>query len=110
MSFMGTPHQFLLLNSPPAKETLFKQYKKQHGSTFAFHGSSIENWHSLLRNGLMNGSGTKLHCNGAGHGKGIYLSPNAGLSLSYMNSRMSGSSVSLEGSSAPVLDKSFFEY
>jgi hypothetical protein len=46
---MHTPHQFLLLSSPPAKEAAFQEAKKKHGSTFAFHGSSIENWHSIIR-------------------------------------------------------------
>ena len=49
LAFMHTPHQFLLLSSPPAKEAVFRQAKAKHGSTFAFHGSSIENWHSIIR-------------------------------------------------------------
>uniref|UniRef100_A0A8D0GU41 PARP catalytic domain-containing protein n=11 Tax=cellular organisms TaxID=131567 RepID=A0A8D0GU41_SPHPU len=49
---MHTSHQFLLLSSPPAKEARFRTAKKLYGSTFAFHGSHIENWHSILRNGL----------------------------------------------------------
>jgi len=44
------------------------------GSFFAFHGSSIENWHAIIRTGLRNASGTKLQVNGAAYGKGIYLS------------------------------------
>lgn len=46
---MVTPHQFLLVSSPPAKEIAFRDAKEKHGSTFAFHGSSIENWHSIIR-------------------------------------------------------------
>lgn len=33
---MHTPHQFLLLSSPPAKESNFRAAKKLFGSTFAF--------------------------------------------------------------------------
>ncbi len=36
IGFMHTPHQFLLMTSPPAKEEAFKTAKKAHGSTFAF--------------------------------------------------------------------------
>ncbi|KAK7818720.1 hypothetical protein U0070_019264 [Myodes glareolus] len=57
---MHTPHQFLLLSSPPAKESNFRAAKKLFGSTFAFHGSHIENWHSILRNGLVVASNTRL--------------------------------------------------
>lgn len=83
IKFMVTPHQFLLLNSPPAKEALFQAAKEQYGSTFAFHGSSIENWHSIIRIGLLVASGTKRQVNGAAYGSGIYLSPLASMSFGY---------------------------
>uniref|UniRef100_A0A673YH29 Poly [ADP-ribose] polymerase n=1 Tax=Salmo trutta TaxID=8032 RepID=A0A673YH29_SALTR len=70
LKFMHTPHQFLLTSSPPAKEARFRVARKLHGSTFAFHGSHIENWHSILRNGLVNASCTKLQLHGAAYGKG----------------------------------------
>ncbi|KAM3834050.1 protein mono-ADP-ribosyltransferase PARP8, partial [Diretmus argenteus] len=60
LKFMHTPHQFLLLSSPPAKESNFRAAKNLFGSTFAFHGSHIENWHSILRNGLIVASNTRL--------------------------------------------------
>ncbi|KAK7473573.1 hypothetical protein BaRGS_00035176, partial [Batillaria attramentaria] len=148
--FMVTPHQFLLLSSPPAKEAAFQTAKKIYGSTFAFHfvsrglvlalsagvwyqlcqpgsgtsfvsrglvlalsagvwyqlcqpgsgasfvsrglvlalsagvcGSSIENWHSIIRMGLIVASGTKRQVNGAAYGHGIYLSPLASMSFNY---------------------------
>jgi len=80
---MVTPHQYLLLSAPPEKEARFREYKQQHKSVFAFHGSSIENWHSILRTGLKNASGTKLQVNGAAYGSGIYLSPHAATSFGY---------------------------
>ncbi|XP_051548588.1 protein mono-ADP-ribosyltransferase PARP6-like isoform X3 [Myxocyprinus asiaticus] len=83
LKFMHTSHQFLLLSSPPAKEARFRTARKLHGSTFAFHGSHIENWHSILRNGLINASYTKLQLHGAAYGKGIYLSPISSISFGY---------------------------
>uniref|UniRef100_A0A673JX39 Poly [ADP-ribose] polymerase n=1 Tax=Sinocyclocheilus rhinocerous TaxID=307959 RepID=A0A673JX39_9TELE len=83
LKFMHTSHQFLLLSSPPAKEARFHTARKLHGSTFAFHGSHIENWHSILRNGLVNTSYTKLQLHRAAYGKGIYLSPISSISFGY---------------------------
>ncbi|KAI3370669.1 hypothetical protein L3Q82_007232 [Scortum barcoo] len=83
LQFMHTPHQFLLISSPPSKEARFQTARKLHGSTFAFHGSHIENWHSILRNGLVNASYTKLQLHGAAYGKGIYLSPVSRISFGY---------------------------
>jgi len=80
---MFTPHQYLLLSAPPEKENIFQELKKKHGSCFAFHGSSAENWHSILRRGLINASGTKLQVNGSAYGAGIYLSPEAATSFGY---------------------------
>uniref|UniRef100_A0A674JGT1 Poly(ADP-ribose) polymerase family member 8 n=1 Tax=Terrapene triunguis TaxID=2587831 RepID=A0A674JGT1_9SAUR len=71
LKFMHTPHQFLLLSSPPAKESNFRAAKNLYGSTFAFHGSHIENWHSILRNGLVVASNTRLQVNN--RYKGSYL-------------------------------------
>ena len=87
LNFMKTPHQFLMRSSPPAKEAVFYQAKKKFGSTFAFHGSMIENWHSILSIGLLNASETRYQVNGAAFGKGIYLSPSASVSVGYCGSR-----------------------
>ncbi|KAG5841155.1 protein mono-ADP-ribosyltransferase PARP8 isoform X1 [Anguilla anguilla] len=83
LKFMHTPHQFLLLCSPPAKESNFRGAKSLFGSTFAFHGSHIENWHSILRNGLVVASNTRLQLHGAIYGSGIYLSPLSSISFGY---------------------------
>ncbi|XP_061826304.1 protein mono-ADP-ribosyltransferase PARP6-like isoform X3 [Nerophis lumbriciformis] len=83
LPFMHTPHQFLLISSPPTKEARFQTARKLYGSTFAFHGSHIENWHSILRNGLVNASNTKFQMHGAAFGKGIYLSPISSISFGY---------------------------
>ncbi|XP_023201619.1 poly [ADP-ribose] polymerase 6-like isoform X2 [Xiphophorus maculatus] len=83
LRFMRTPHQFLLVSAPPSKEVRFQTARKLYGSTFAFHGSHIENWHSILRKGLINASYTKLQLHGAAYGKGIYLSPISNISFEY---------------------------
>nr|XP_046249935.1 protein mono-ADP-ribosyltransferase PARP6-like [Scatophagus argus] len=83
LKFMHTPHQFLLISSPPFKEARFQAARNLHGSTFAFHGSHFENWHSILRNGLVSASYTKLQLHGAAYGKGIYLSPISSISFGY---------------------------
>uniref|UniRef100_A0AAZ3SBJ2 Poly [ADP-ribose] polymerase n=1 Tax=Oncorhynchus tshawytscha TaxID=74940 RepID=A0AAZ3SBJ2_ONCTS len=83
LKFMHTPHQFLLLSSPPAKESNFRAAKNLFGSTFAFHGSHIENWHSILRNGLVVASNTRLQLHGAIYGSGIYISPMSSISFGY---------------------------
>ncbi|XP_033107348.1 protein mono-ADP-ribosyltransferase PARP6-like [Anneissia japonica] len=83
IKFMHTPHQFLLMTSPPSKEAIFSKAKQESGSVFAFHGSHIENWHSILRKGLINASGTKYQLHGAAYGQGIYLSPHSSVSFGY---------------------------
>lgn len=80
---MVTPYQYLLISAPPEKEAEFQRAKKTHGSFWAFHGSAPENWHSILRRGLINASGTALQINGAAYGAGIYLSPAANVSFGY---------------------------
>lgn len=80
---MGTPYQYLLISAPPEKEAIFQKNKKQYGSHWAFHGSGPENWHSILRRGLINASGTTLQLNGAAYGAGIYLSPSSSVSCGY---------------------------
>lgn len=81
-----TPFQYLLLSAPPEKEQRFQELKKQFGTSFAFHGSSAENWHSILRNGLKNASYTKLMTAGAAHGPGIYLATDSKISFHYTRS------------------------
>lgn len=79
----STRHQYLLLSTPPAKERKFQEEKKRHGSFWAFHGSGFGNWHSILRNGLKNLSGTALMSTGAVYGNGIYMAADSNTSMSY---------------------------
>ena len=80
---LNTDDQFLLLTSTPEKDEIFRKRAKESGTFLAFHGSRGENWHSILRSGLKNYSGTKNQLNGATHGTGIYFGKDAGTSLGY---------------------------
>ena len=73
-----------MVNAAPEKEAKFTALKRLHKTVFAFHGSSIECWHSIIRCGLKNVSNTKLMTAGAACGAGIYTSTNMATSLSYM--------------------------
>uniref|UniRef100_A0A0B6ZET6 PARP catalytic domain-containing protein n=1 Tax=Arion vulgaris TaxID=1028688 RepID=A0A0B6ZET6_9EUPU len=83
LDFMGTKHQFMMRNSPPLEDKQFRVYKEKYGSIFAFHGSPIENWHAIIREGLIVASGTDRMLNGSVYGKGIYLSPYLGTAFGY---------------------------
>jgi hypothetical protein len=50
---------------------------------YLFHGSILENWYSIMRNGIKIASNTALMTNGAVYGKGIYLSDSLEYSLNY---------------------------
>ena len=56
---------------------------KSTKSNYLFHGSSLSNWYSLLRNGIQNKSGTELMAHGQAYGSGIYLSNIANLASNY---------------------------
>jgi hypothetical protein len=90
LSAMETPHQFLLLTAPPHREAKFAAGKLLHGTEFAFHGSPVQYWHTILRTGLLNMSGTPGQKNGAAYGPGVYLSPTSGLSMGYSGMGMAG--------------------
>ena len=81
--FESSIYQFMSLISAPEVEREFKRLKARYGSRFLFHGSSTPRWHSIIRNGLKNASGTDLQANGAVHGAGIYFAPQAQTSLGY---------------------------
>lgn len=80
--------QYLITNQSPETEAYFSRQKRKHGSFFAFHGSAIENWYSILRNGIRNLSNTHLMTAGAAYGVGVYAAENMQTSLGYC--RMSG--------------------
>lgn len=82
-----TKEQYIVVLDNYNKLQEFDTRKKKYGSEFVFHGSPMENWHSIMNNGLINATnkkGYKLH--GAAYGAGIYVSPNSKLSLKYSKS------------------------
>ena len=56
--------------SDSAHAQRFAQLKEAHGSQYAFHGSPLWNWHSILRSSLRNLSNTELMTTGAAYGAG----------------------------------------
>ncbi|GMT11416.1 hypothetical protein PFISCL1PPCAC_2713 [Pristionchus fissidentatus] len=80
-----TQSQFLFVADTPTKQAEFDQLVQQNGgkTRFLYHGSKTENWHSIIRTGLKNMSGTKYQLVGAVHGAGIYLSNNLATSFHY---------------------------
>jgi hypothetical protein len=66
------------VNHPKEKEEYFKK-----DSIYCFHGSGLQNWYSILRNGLKNVSNTNMMTAGAALGTGIYLGKMSNISLKY---------------------------
>jgi hypothetical protein len=50
---------------------------------YLFHGSPLGNWHSILRNGIKNMSGTRFMSSGQAHGAGVYASNDLHLAYGY---------------------------
>ncbi|KAH0793074.1 UBA/TS-N domain containing protein [Histomonas meleagridis] len=76
--------QFMALVSSSEAESAFQSIKQQFGgSIYLFHGSHAERWHSIIRNGLVNASGTSLQANGSCYGKGIYFAKDSNTSWGY---------------------------
>jgi len=57
---MQTPHQFKIHTSTRQHAERFEALRARHGSFFAFHGSSMSNWHNILRQNLKNASNTPM--------------------------------------------------
>jgi hypothetical protein len=75
--------EYLIYNHEPSQEAVFQELKAKHGSCFTFHGSSIENWYSILRNDPRNLSNTKMMTAGAAYGAGVYSSKNFATASGY---------------------------
>ncbi|GMR38063.1 hypothetical protein PMAYCL1PPCAC_08258, partial [Pristionchus mayeri] len=95
VDFLQTDNQFLFVADSPAKQAEFDALVKENGgkTRYLFHGSRQENWHSIIRTGLKNMSGTKYQLVGAVHGAGIYLSNHLQTSFHY-SSRFDERSIS----------------
>lgn len=91
LPFFDSHYQFVLLHDSPEREAYFESRRLQMGgSFFAFHGSSAENWYSILRNGLRCLSNTFFMTAGASHGSGIYFSSLLEVSMRFCAQRGSG--------------------
>lgn len=79
--------QFRFAQGAPDKEKRFNDCvkaeaevtKSAYPTLFAFHGSRLANWHSIVRQGLRFDEVT----NGRAYGNGVYMSPYAETSLAY---------------------------
>lgn len=84
LDFAHAHYQFAVLHDSPEREAHFERRRiEQGGSFFAFHGSSADNWFSILRNGLRCLSNTAYMSTGASYGTGIYLASQMAISLGY---------------------------
>lgn len=72
---------------------------------YLFHGSSLANWYSIMRNGLKVLSGTHLMTTGAAYGSGIYLSNTLNISYGYGHDRYSNSGLNVIGVVQVLNDK-----
>ncbi|KAL4886739.1 hypothetical protein BJY04DRAFT_228508 [Aspergillus karnatakaensis] len=85
--------QFRFAQGAPDKEQRFvsavnqtaTRTKQQHPTIFAWHGSPLHNWHSIVREGLH----FKYTANGRSCGHGIYMSSHFITSSGYCNGRHS---------------------
>ncbi|KNG83643.1 ubiquitin conjugating enzyme [Aspergillus nomiae NRRL 13137] len=82
--------QFRLAQGAPDKEQRFvsavKSFSSSHNpeypTLFAWHGSPLSNWHSILREGFH----FRTIAHGRSRGDGVYMSRHFGYSLSYASS------------------------
>lgn len=89
--------QFRFAQGAPDKEHRFVQSvavssaNKKHPTLFAWHGSSLANWHGILREGLH----FKDTLHGRAYGNGVYMSPDFNTSLGYTGASWRGDSQNL---------------
>lgn len=89
-NIMITEDVFQLSDSTGAKHSTFSSFSFDYSDslsnnqiTYLFHGSPFHNWHSIIRNGLKNYSGTNKMTSGAAYGNGMYFSDNLNISSKY---------------------------
>lgn len=102
--------QFRLIQGSPEKEARFRaaiaRSASSHGAGqppafFAWHGSNVANWHSIIRSGL--DYRDRLH--GRTFGDGIYLSPDFTVSLGYSGGNSTAVRATVRSSSARTWNK-----
>jgi len=79
--------QFEVKNTYEQEQILNKQGDNR---CYLFHGSRMENWYSIVKNGIKICSGTKLQLNGKVYGNGIYLSDKVEFAARYCDSGIIG--------------------
>jgi hypothetical protein len=77
-------HQFLAPRELSGGDEVFEALKATRGSVFAWHGSPGGRWHSIIREGLKNMTGTRAMVHGSAHGEGIYLPHKSGAAWGYV--------------------------
>ncbi|PWN86553.1 hypothetical protein FA10DRAFT_52837 [Acaromyces ingoldii] len=77
---------FRVYNSTREHDAAFAALVAKHGSFYAFHGSALSNWHSILRTNLKNLSHTTMMAHGCHHGSGIYLAEEWSEAIAYATS------------------------
>ncbi|ETN41448.1 uncharacterized protein HMPREF1541_03384 [Cyphellophora europaea CBS 101466] len=96
--------QFRFAQGAPDKEQRFidavnrESSGKQYPTFFAWHGSPIGNWHSIIRQGLRYDE--TLH--GRAYGNGVYMSHQALTSLGYSNMHHGDGSMTWPGSALKI--------
>lgn len=83
---------FQVRHDPLTEEKFTTDYPQ-----YLFHGSTLANWYSILRNGIKVFSGTGLMAHGAAHGTGIYLSDNLNVSFNYGSDKYCASNLYVIG-------------
>ncbi|KAI5244991.1 hypothetical protein E4T43_03434 [Aureobasidium subglaciale] len=100
--------QFRFAMGAPDKEHRFKKaveetkarLKSKYPTLYAWHGSSLQNWHSIIREGL---HFTDV-INGRAFGNGVYHAPNVNTSLGYSGYGMHQTGASSASNSWPKSD------
>ncbi|KFA78929.1 hypothetical protein S40288_00592 [Stachybotrys chartarum IBT 40288] len=103
----GSPEKEHRFNQALAESSALPDYQPQFPTLFAWHGSSIRNWHSIIRTGLDFG----VVSNGRAYGDGVYFSSDMRTSLSY--SGMHGSNTlggSLLHRNALTVSRRYFQH
>ena len=96
-------HQFMTLISTPEAELAFERLKGRNNRMFLFHGSHGDRWHSILRNGLKNATGTQMQCNGSSLGAGIYFARASSTSWGYSHMSPNGYARSVFGRNLHII-------
>jgi poly [ADP-ribose] polymerase 6/8 len=91
------------LISTPESEREFRTLKEKYGAMYLFHGSDGSRWHSIVRNGLKNATGTPMQANGAALGEGIYFARSSSTSQGYARLSPNTYGKSIFGSNLKIL-------